>query len=43
MGPIRVKKNQIFKVDHGCQAITEKVQVQFWQNFTVTKGILLQS
>ena len=39
MGPIWVKK-YIFKLDHGFQAITEKVQVQLWQNFTVTNAIL---
>ena len=32
-----------FKLICGCQAITEKVQMQLWQNFAATKYILLQT
>ena len=41
IGHIREKKN-VFKLVRGCQAITEKVQMQLLQNFVVAKGILLQ-
>ena len=41
VGQIREKK-KTFKLVRGCQAITEKVQMQLWQNFAVAKGILLQ-
>ena len=43
-GSYHSKKNQkVFKLVRGCQAITEKVQMQLCQNFAVTRGILLQS
>ena len=32
-----------FKLICGCQAITEKVQMQLWQTFAATKYILLQT
>ena len=39
----RKKQRKVFKLVRGCQAVTEKVHMQLWQNFTVTKGILLQT
>ena len=37
------KKQKVFKLVRGCQTSTEKVQVQLWQSFAVTRCILLQS